>query len=250
MKRLIVSGLVATFVATTALITAFYKPTLSGENDRQALNSYPVAVTQQKPVVSKVTTVAIEPIRPMSNSEIRETIRRPTFYVFEGIQGRQLTLSLWAGNLTAELFTPSGERLGVLEKEVSQWVGVLPESGVYRILIKPKTEKTSFVLEREFKAEWTYNSERAIAIAPRATATEVDVKLSAYTIQPLTVKAKAGQTMTVTAKNVDVAIAAPAGQLLDQGNGEATAKLPESGVYQVLIVAKTPIQTLVKVVLR
>ncbi|HLO47814.1 MAG TPA: hypothetical protein VK211_05275 [Kamptonema sp.] len=218
MKQLILSGLLAVFVATTAL--------------------------------SNTTSPTIEPIRRMSSPEIRETIAQPTTYIFEGIKGRELTLSLWAGSLTAELFSPSGQRLGIIQTEVSQWVGVLPESGLYRVRITPKKQNTSFVLERDFKAVWTYNRERSLSIARGATDTSIEVKLSAYQIQPLTIQAKVGQTMTVTAKNVDVAIQSPSGELLDQGDGEALAKLPQSGVYRVLLVASKPVQTSVKVALR
>ncbi|MDB9513989.1 hypothetical protein PN499_22580 [Kamptonema animale CS-326] len=218
MKKLILSGLLAVFVATTAL--------------------------------GNTTTPTIEPIRRMSSPEIRETIAQPTTYIFEGTKGRELTLSLWAGSLTAELFSPSGQRLGIIQTEVSQWVGVLPESGLYRVRITPKKQTTSFVLERDFKAIWSYKPERQLPMARGAKDTSIELKLSAYEIQPLTIQAKVGQTMTVTAKDVDVAIESPSGELLDQGNGEALAKLPQSGVYRILIVASKSIQTSVKVTLR
>jgi hypothetical protein len=217
MEKLILSGLLAVFIATTALS-----------------NTIPI----------------IEPIRRMSTLEMRDTITKTTTYIFEGTKGRELTLSLWAGSLTAELFGPSGQRLGVMEKELSQWVGVLPESGVYRVRITPKVEKTSFVLERDVKPIWTYNPERQISMARGAKDASIEVNLSAYQIQPLKVEGKVGQTMVVTAKDVDVAIESPSGELLDQGNGESVAKLPESGVYRVLVVASKPIQTPVKVTWR
>ncbi|OCR00362.1 hypothetical protein BCD67_00680 [Oscillatoriales cyanobacterium USR001] len=217
MEKLILSGLLAVFMATTALSN---------------------------------TTSIIEPIRRMSTLEMRDTIAQPTTYIFEGTKGRELILSLWAGNLIAELFSPSGQRLGVIEKEVSQWVGVLPESGLYRVRITPKLDKTSFVLEREFKPIWTYNSERQISIAQGAKDVNIKINLSAYQIQPLKVQGKAGQTMIVTANDVDVAIESPSGELLDQGKVEAWAKLPESGVYRVLIVTSKSRQISVKIAWR
>jgi hypothetical protein len=217
MEKLILSGLLAVFMATTAFSN---------------------------------TMPTIEPIRQMATLEMRDTIAKPTTYIFEGTKGRELTLSLWAGNLTAEIFSPSGQRLGVIEKELSKWVGVLPESGLYRVRITPKTEKTSFVLERDFKPIWTYNPERQVVMARGAKDAIIEIKLSAYQIQPLKVQGQAGQTMVVTAKDVDVAIQSPSGELLDQGNGEARAKLPESGVYRVLVVASKSIQTSVKITWR
>jgi hypothetical protein len=214
MEKLILSGLLAVFLATTALSN---------------------------------TMPSIEPIRRMTSLEMRDTIAKPTTYIFEGTKGRELTLSLWAGSLTAEIFSPSGRRLGVIEKELNKWVGVLPESGLYRVRITPKIEKTSFVLERDFRPVWTYNPERQVAIARGAKYTNVNINLSAYKIQPLKVQGKAGQIMVVTAKDVDVAIQSPSGELLDQGTGEAMIKLSESGVYRVLVVASKPIQTSIKI---
>jgi len=194
----------------------------------------------------------IEPIKPMSTSEIRETINTPTTYIFEGIKGRELTLSLWAGQLTAELYTPSGQSLGVIEKKDNQWVGKLPESGIYRMRVIPKGETSSFVLERDFNAKWIYKPDRPMPIAFGENKATVKLKMSGYQIQPLTIQGKRGQTMTVTAsnKNLDVAIESPSGQLLDQGEGQTFAQLPESGVYRVLIVANKPIKPSIKVSLQ
>ena len=194
----------------------------------------------------------IEPIKPMSTSEIRETINQPTTYIFEGIKGRELTLSLWAGQLTAELYTPSGESLGVIEKKDNQWVGKLPESGIYRMRVVPKGETSSFVLIRDFNAKWIYKPDRPMPIAFGENEATLRLKLSGYQVQPLTIQGKRGQTMTVTAsnKNLDVAIESPSGQLLDQGEGQTFAQLPESGVYRVLIVANRPIKPSIKVALQ
>lgn len=218
MKALILSGLLTLLMAATAL--------------------------------SAPKTPRLEPIERISGPEVRETINQPKLYIFDGIKGRHLTLSLWAGSLTAELYSPTGQRLGMLEKEVSQWVGQLPESGLYRIRVTPKREKTSFVLEREFKAQWTYNQARSIPMFWGTKNATVELKMAGYQVQPLTIRARAGQTMTVRATSGDVAIEAPSGELLDQGAGEALAKLPESGLYRVLVVASKPIQALVKVGLR
>lgn len=215
-----------------------------------------IATSKIRETINKPTTETavpqIEPIKPMSTSEVRETIKQSTTYIFEGIRGRELTLSLWAGQLTAELYTPSGENLGVIDKRDNQWVGKLPESGIYRVRVVPKGETSSFVLEREFSAKWTYRSDRIIPIAFGETEGKIKLKMSGYQIQPLTVQGKRGQTMTVTAsnKNIDVAIESPSGTLLDQGEGQTFAQLPESGVYRVLVVANRPIKPSIKVSLR
>lgn len=194
----------------------------------------------------------IEPIKPMSTSEIRETINKPTTYIFEGIKGRELTLSLWAGQLTAQLYSPSGENLGVIENNDNQWVGQLPESGIYRVRATPKDQTSSFVLERDFNAKWTYRPDRPMPMAYRENEATLKLKMSGYQVQPLTVQGKRGQTMTVTAsnKNLDVAIESPSGQLLDQGEGQTFAQLPESGVYRVLVVANKPIKPSIRVSLQ
>jgi len=205
-----------------------------------------------KTAFASPATPKIEPIKPMSTSEIRETINQPTTYIFEGIKGRELTLSLWAGQLTAELYTPSGQSLGVIEKKDNQWVGQLPESGIYRMRVVPKGETSSFVLERDFNAKWIYKPDRPMPIAFGENEATLKLKMSGYQIQPLTIQGKRGQTMTVTAsnKNLDVAIESPSGQLLDQGEGQTFAQLPESGVYRVLIVANRPIKPSIKVALQ
>lgn len=194
----------------------------------------------------------IEPIKPMSTSEIRETINKPTTYIFEGIKGRELTLSLWAGQLTAQLYSPSGENLGVIEKNDNQWVGQLPESGIYRVRATPKDQTSSFVLERDFNAKWTYRPDRPMPMVFGENEATLKLKMSGYQVQPLTVQGKRGQTMTVTAsnKNLDVAIESPSGQLLDQGEGQTFAQLPESGVYRVLVVANKPIKPSIRVSLQ
>jgi hypothetical protein len=191
----------------------------------------------------------IEPIERMSTSELRETINKPTTYIFEGIKGRELTLSLWAGQLTAELYSPSGESLGVIEKKDNQWIGELPESGIYRVRATPKKQTSSFVLERDFNAKWTYKPDRPIPIAFGDNEGTVRLKMSGYQVQPLTIQGKRGQTITVIAsnKNLDVAIESPSGQLLDQGEGQSFAQLPESGVYRVLVVTHKPIRPSIKV---
>ncbi|NJK76731.1 MAG: hypothetical protein HC849_26185 [Oscillatoriales cyanobacterium RU_3_3] len=198
------------------------------------------------------TSPKVEPIERMSAQELRETIDQPTVYIFDGIKGRELTLSLWAGQLTAELYSPSGENLGSIEKRDNQWVGRLPESGIYRVRVTPKGETSSFVLERDFNAKWVYRPDRPMPIAFRQSKGSVRLKMSGYQVQPLTVQARRGQTMRVTAsnKNADVAIESPSGQLLDQGEGQTFAQLPESGVYRVLVVANRPIGTSIGVALQ
>lgn len=215
-----------------------------------------IATSEIRETIKKPTTDSappkIEPIKPMSTSELRETIKQSTTYIFEGIKGRELTLSLWAGQLTAELYTPSGENLGVIEKRDNQWVGKLPESGIYRVRVTPKGETSSFVLERDFNAKWTYKPDRPIPIAYRENEATLRLKMSGYQVQPLTIQGKRGQTMRVTAsnKNLDVAIESPSGQLLDQGEGQTFAQLPESGVYRVLVVSNRPIRPSIRVSLQ
>lgn len=191
----------------------------------------------------------LEPIERMSTSEIRKTINQPTTYIFEGVKGRELTLSLWAGQLTAELYSPNGENMGVIEKADNQWIGQLPESGIYRVRVTPKGETTSFVLARDFNAKWTYRPDRAIPKAFKEKPATVKLKMSGYQIQPITVQGKQGQTMRVTAsnKNLDLAIESPSGQLLDQGEGQTFAQLPESGTYRVIVVAKRPVKPSIRV---
>ncbi|TAG72758.1 MAG: hypothetical protein EAZ23_13025 [Oscillatoriales cyanobacterium] len=195
-----------------------------------------VLVAKQEPIeptsVTPAPVAKLEPIERMSTSEIRATISQPTTYIFEGVKGRELTLSLWAGKLTAQLYSPNGQNLGVVDKSDNQWIGQLPESGIYRVRVTPKGETSAFVLERDFNAKWTYRPDRALP--------------------PLTVPGKQGQTITVNAsnKNLDVAIESPSGQLLDQGEGQTFAQLPESGTYKVLIVANRPVKSSIRVAVR
>lgn len=228
--------------------TAFASPALPQVEQIEQISTAPKA--EQIEQIS--TTPKVEPIERMSTQEIRETINEPTTYIFDGIKGRELTLSLWAGQLTAQLYSPSGENLGSIEKRDNQWVGKLPESGIYRVRVTPKGETSSFVLERDFNAKWTYRPDRAIPIAYGENRGTLRLKMSGYQVQPLTVQAKRGQTMRVTAsnKNVDVAIESPSGQLLDQGEGQTFAQLPESGVYRVLVVAHRPIGPSIRVALQ
>jgi len=118
--------------------------------------------------------------------------------------------------------------------------------------VVPKGETSSFVLERDFNAKWIYKPDRPMPIAFGENEATLKLKMSGYQIQPLTIQGKRGQTMTVTAsnKNLDVAIESPSGQLLDQGEGQTFAQLPESGVYRVLIVANRPIKPSIKVALQ
>ncbi|MEG3863706.1 hypothetical protein [Microcoleus sp. herbarium12] len=211
---------------------------------------------KQEPIEPTSATPAaaakLEPIERMSTSEIRQTISQPTTYIFEGVKGRELTLSLWAGKLTAQLYSPNGQNMGSLDKSDNQWIGQLPESGIYRVRVTPKGETSSFVLERDFNAKWTYKPDRVVPIAFGDNEATVKLKMSGYQIQPLTVQGKQGQTITVTAsnKNLDVAIESPSGQLLDQGEGQSFAQLPESGTYKVLVVANKPVKPSIRVSVR
>lgn len=248
MKKLILlTGMLLMMMAKTA----FASPTAPKIETIDRIATSEIRETINKPT-TEPAAANIEPIKPMSTSEIRSTINQPTTYVFEGIKGRELTLSLWAGQLTAELYSPSGENLGAIEKRDNQWVGKLPESGIYRVRATPTEQTTSFVLERDFNAKWTYKPDRPMPIAFGENAATLRLRMSGYQVQPLTVQGKRGQTMTVTAnnKNLDVAIESPSGQLLDQGEGQTFAQLPESGVYRVLVVAHKPIKPSIKVSLQ
>ncbi|MCU0544781.1 MAG: hypothetical protein MUE44_21860 [Oscillatoriaceae cyanobacterium Prado104] len=212
----------------------------------------PTADPKEEQIDRTPTTPKVERIERMSAQELRETIKQPTIYIFDGIKGRELTLSLWAGQLTAQLYSPSGENLGTIEKRDNQWVGRLPESGIYRVRVTPKGETSSFVLERDFNAKWVYRPDRPMPIAFGENKGNIRLKMSGYQVQPLTVRARRGQTMRVTTnnKNVDVAIESPSGQLLDQGEGQSFAQLPESGIYRVLVVANRPIRPSIGVALQ
>lgn len=227
--------------------TAFAGPAVPNIETTDRIATSEIRETINKP--AEAAPPQLEPIERMSTSQIRETINKPTTYIFEGIQGRELTLSLWAGQLTAELYTPSGENLGAIEKRDNQWVGKLPESGIYRVRVVPKGESSSFVLGRDFSAKWTYKPDRPMPVAFGDSEATVRLRMSGYQVQPLTIQAKRGQTMTVTAskKNLDLAIESPSGQLLDQGEGQTFAQLPESGVYRVLVVANRPIKPSIRV---
>jgi hypothetical protein len=248
MKKLILlTGMLLMMMAKTA----FASPVAPKIETIDRIATSEIRETIKKPITDTAPP-KIEPIERMSTSEIRETIDKPTTYIFEGIKGRELTLSLWAGQLKAELYTPSGENLGVIEKRDNQWVGKLPESGIYRVRVTPKGDTSSFVLERDFNAKWTYKPDRPIPVAFGDNEGRIRLKMSGYQVQPLTIQGKRGQTMRVTAsnKNVDVAIESPSGQLLDQGEGQTFAQLPESGVYRVLVVANRPIRPSIKVSLQ
>ncbi|MEG3937060.1 hypothetical protein QT995_02685 [Microcoleus sp. S36b_A3] len=221
--------------------------------NQPATSTFVANVEPIDPMPATSDSVAkIEPIERMSTSQIRATINQPTTYIFEGIKGRELTLSLWAGQLTAELYSPNGENLGVIEKSDNQWIGQLPDSGIYRLRLTPKGETSSFVIGRDFNAKWTYRPDRAMPIAFGEKEATVKLKMSGYQIQPLTVPGKQGQTIRVSAnsKNLGVAIESPSGQLLDQGEGQTFAELPESGIYKVLVVAKRPVKPSIKVSVR
>ncbi|NJK65978.1 MAG: hypothetical protein HC789_21330 [Microcoleus sp. CSU_2_2] len=248
MKKLILlTGMLLMMMAKTA----FASPVAPKIETIDRIATSEIRETIKKPATDSAPP-KIEPIKPMSTSELRETIKQSTTYIFEGIKGRELTLSLWAGQLTAELYTPSGENLGVIEKRDNQWVGKLPESGIYRVRVVPKGETSSFVLERDFNAKWTYKPDRPIPVTFGDNEGSIRLKMSGYQVQPLTIQGKRGQTMRVTAsnKNLDVAIESPSGQLLDQGEGQTFAQLPESGVYRVLVVSNRPIRPSIRVSLQ
>ncbi|MGL5059116.1 MAG: hypothetical protein ACRC62_03965 [Microcoleus sp.] len=244
MKKLILLTGMLLMVAKTA----FASPAVPQVEQIEQISTAPKAEQ-----IERISTAPkVEPIERMSTQEIRETIKEPTTYIFDGIKGRELTLSLWAGELTAQLYSPSGENLGAIEKRDNQWVGKLPESGIYRVRVTPKNATSSFVMERDFNAKWTYKPDRPIPIAYGQNTGNLRLKMSGYQVQPLTVQGRRGQTMRVTAsqKNVDVAIESPSGQLLDQGDGQTFAQLTESGVYRVLVVANRPIRPSIRVALQ
>lgn len=248
MKKLILLTGMLLMMMTKSVFASPIAPKIE-PGDRMAASE--ITEMFNKPVTS-APLPKLEPIERMATSEIRETINKPTTYIFEGVKGRELTLSLWAGQLTAQLYSPNGENMGVLEKSDNQWIGQLPESGIYRVRVTPKGETSSFVLERDFNAKWTYRPSRAVPIAFGEKEATVKLKMSGYQIQPLTVEGKQGQTIRVTAsnKNLDVAIESPSGQLLDQGAGQTFAQLPESGTYRVLIVANRPVKPSIRVSVR
>jgi hypothetical protein len=245
MKKLILlTGMLLMMTAKSV----FASPVAPKFEPSELMAASEITETVNKPPTSAAVP-KLEPIERMSTSEIRETINQPTTYIFEGVKGRELTLSLWAGQLKAELYSPNGENMGVIEKADNQWIGQLPESGIYRVRVIPKGETSSFVLGRDFNAKWTYRPDRAIPIAFKEKQATIKLKMSGYQIQPITLQGKQGQTIRVTAsnKNLDLAIQSPSGQLLDQGEGQTFAQLPESGIYRVIVVAKRPVKSSIRV---
>lgn len=225
---------------------------------RQAFSA--IAALLLTATLSAAAPVRIEPIKAISaREEIRQTISEPTIYAFTGRAGQRITASLWAGSLSAQVFTPSGQELATLERELEQKVLTLPESGLYRVKVKPLRETTAFVLEFESAnsgssftrdRDWEFQQPQRLVLKQGQSTVNVRLTLGKQEIQPLTIAAKAGQRLSVKAEGVDLAIESPSGQLLDQGNGETVATLPESGVYRVLVIAKPSTVTSVNVELR
>lgn len=225
---------------------------------RQAF--YAIAALLLSAACAVAAPVRIEPIKEISaHEEIRQTISEPTIYAFTGRSGQQLTASLWAGSLSAGLFAPSGRQLTTLDSELQQKVVTLPESGIYRVAVTPSRKTTAFVLEFNSASngsaqggdrDWEFKPPQALALTQGASTVSLRLSLGKQEIQPLTITGTVGQRLSVKAEGVDLAIESPGGQLLDQGSGETVATLPDSGVYRVLVVAKSSTVTSVNVELR
>lgn len=191
--------------------------------------------------------------------EIKAPLDQPTLYIFEGKEGQYLTLGVCEGTSKAKLLTPSGQGLTALDS--GEWKGILPESGIYRVLVYPQQESTNSAIKVDLSQHFTVNSEklkftdwrlleytykgsRLIEIAENETKTSLEISLFPEQIQPLKVRCKLGQTLTVKANAVSLAIKSPAGQLLGLKEGLVSVSVTQNGVYQVLVIGEDyPIAT-------
>ncbi|WP_413166262.1 hypothetical protein ACL6C3_06265 [Capilliphycus salinus ALCB114379] len=200
------------------------------------------------------------PIKSISQfGEIKATLNQPTLYIFEGKQGEYLTLGVYEGTSKAKLLSPSGQKLTSLDS--GEWKGILPESGIYRILVYPQEESSKSAIKVDltqtqtrnsdkspFKdwrlLEYTYKASRFVEVGENLEKTSLEISLFEEQIQPLNIRCKTGQTLTVGANAVSLAIKSPTGQLLTLKEGLVTASITQDGVYQVLVIGEDyPITT-------
>jgi len=203
------------------------------------------------------------PIQSLPESgEIRTTLEEPTLYIFNATKGQHVTLIVWAGTLQAELYGPSGRELAIVSS--GQWGGTISETGIYRVMVYPQRESTSCAIEVKLNGddgddrkddwrlgEYRYLSDRPIVIKRGDYGATLGVILRARHIQPLTVRCRKDQMMKASGYGVSLAIQAPDGKILDLGDGGASARLPQDGMYRVLVLGEEyPLETSVTVDIR
>jgi hypothetical protein len=199
------------------------------------------------------------PIKSLPQSgEIRTTIEQPTLYIFDASEGERVTVMIWAGTLQAELYSPSGRNLAIVSS--GRWEGIIPETGIYRMMVYPQQEKTSCVLQVKLDrdrpedrrlAEYRYLSDRPIVIKRGDYGATLEVTLRSRQIQPLTIRCRKDQMMKASGDAVNLAIQGPDGTILDRGDGGVSARLPQDGVYRVLAIGgESPLETSVTVDVR
>ncbi|ERT05617.1 hypothetical protein M595_4455 [Lyngbya aestuarii BL J] len=195
------------------------------------------------------------PIKSISRfGEIKAILNQPTLYIFEGKEGQNLTLGVYEGTSKAKLLTPSGEGLTTLYS--GEWKGILPESGIYRVLVYPQQESTNSAIKVDLSQhltinsenysrlndwrllEYTYKSSRLIKSFENEGKSSLEISLFAEQIQPLKVRCKLGQTLTIKANAVTIAVKSPTGQLLALKEELVSVSVTQNGVYQVLVIGE------------
>jgi hypothetical protein len=207
------------------------------------------------------------PIKSISRfGEIKAILNQPTLYIFEGKQGQHLTLGVSDGTSRAKLLTPSGQGLTTLYS--GEWKGVLPESGIYRVLVYPQQESTHSAIQVDLSqnlsgnsshhqftdwrlSEYAYKGSRSAEIDTNQGEIKMEINLFSQQIQPLKITCKSGQILTVKANTVSLAIQSPTGQLLDLKEGFVLTSITQDGVYKVLVIGEDyPVTTPITVKLQ
>jgi hypothetical protein len=207
------------------------------------------------------------PIKSISRfGEIKAILNQPTLYIFEGKQGQHLTLGVSDGTSRAKLLTPSGQGLTTLYS--GEWKGVLPESGIYRVLVYPQQESTHSAIKVDLSqnlsgnsshhqftdwrlSEYTHKGSRSAEIDTNQGEIKMEINLFSQQIQPLKITCKSGQILTVKANTVSLAIQSPTGQLLDLKEGFVLTSITQDGVYKVLVIGEDyPVTTPITVKLQ
>ncbi|MFY7806941.1 MAG: hypothetical protein ACOVQ7_26290 [Limnoraphis robusta] len=207
------------------------------------------------------------PIKSISRfGEIKAILNQPTLYIFEGKQGQHLTLGVSDGTSRAKLLTPSGQGLTTLYS--GEWKGVLPESGIYRVLVYPQQESTHSAIQVDLSqnlsgnsshhqftdwrlSEYAYKGSRSAEIDTNQGEIKMEINLFSQQIQPIKITCKSGQILTVKANTVSLAIQSPTGKLLDLKEGFVLTSITQDGVYKVLVIGEDyPVTTPITVKLQ
>ncbi|MEA5518407.1 hypothetical protein [Limnoraphis robusta] len=207
------------------------------------------------------------PIKSISRfGEIKATLNQPTLYIFEGKQGQHLTLGVSDGTSRAKLLTPSGQGLTTLYS--GEWKGVLPECGIYRVLVYPQQESTHSAIKVDLSqnlsgnsshhqftdwrlSEYAHKGSRSAEIDTNKGEIKMEINLFSQQIQPLKITCKSGQILTVKANTVSLAIQSPTGKLLDLKEGFVLTSITQDGVYKVLVIGEDyPVTTPITVKLQ